>query len=977
MYVLRIEELGISLRVDALSPAAGRLRLAFPYDSDDEVGGRIEQLLQSQPGVEEVRREPRTHRVLVRYRNGSRLVGWIRELGEAVRGDPHPGSPDPPTAAPARIRLPTPKPSPTDGTPWHALATSSVLELLGTRWDGLDAQEVKERSDRFGPNAADEAAPRSRGKIFLDQISNLPTTLLVASSAASVLLGDLPEALVISAVVALNATIGFRVERKTEALLASWRRMESGSARVVRGGEIRIIPSVEVVPGDVLFCQAGDIVPADARVLDAHRLTCDEALLTGESEPQRKWPDPLPGEAPLAERRSMLFAGTVIGSGRGRAIATATGPATEMARVRSLVEEERAPKAPLEKRMERLAEQGTYWGAGAAGVVALAGLVRGRSPVIVLRSAIALAVAAFPEGLPVVVTAALVRAMGRLRDAGIVPRRLSAVETLGGVTVVCADKTGTLTRNEMQLELLDVDGTPIAPSSLASSRDGGDLPEAPAALALAAGVLNSDLEVLYGNGGVHVLASSTERAFVSAAQTAGLDLERLRRRYPRKLLRERQENVHYVVSQHDAPGGGSVLFLKGAPEQVLDLCDRDHARPLTDDSRRDVLERNEVLASRGLRVLALAWRRAEGDAPEDPRGFTFLALAALRDPLRSRAADAVRVATHAGIRTVIVTGDQRATAAAIAEQVGLSGEAHDGAELARLLDGAVNGDGTLERTSVLSRVTPAHKVQVVKALRERGHVVAMVGDGVNDAPALKAAHVGIAVGAGASDVARQTADVVLAHEDLRSILRAVGEGRIVQDNLRRAARYLFATNLSEVGLVLAGAVVGVEALTSLQLLWVNLLTDTLPALAIAFEPGEPDVLDRAPAPPDRAIIAPDEWRHVLRDGLLLAGLGGIALAAGGPAAAFAALPAAQLTYAVVCRAGRSDHGGMFPALVGGGAALHLGALLLPPLRAALKMPAPTAGSLLAYGVGILAPLVAHLFRSDEIVVKGSAQLAVA
>jgi Ca2+-transporting ATPase len=972
--MLDLKDLGVSLAVHTHATAARRMRLALPDGpADDELARRVASRLLAEPGVDGVSSDARTRRLLLRYRDGAPITRRIREA-----------TPPPSESAPAPSRAPRPRARPRDRRPhlivvrppaeaepreeipWHALAPDEALARSGSRPEGLDDAEVARRRRRSGLNVYEDQAARSRTAILLEQASNLPMALLLGSSATSLVLGDLPEAAAILAAIGIDLGIGYGIERQAETLLASWRTLESGEARVVRAGDVRNVPAVELVAGDVMLCQAGDILAADARVVEAHRLGCNEALLTGESEPRPKRPDPVPEDTALPDRSSMLHAGSTVTSGRGRAVVTATGRGTEMARVRSLIEAERAPRALLERRMEDLTVQAARWSLGAAGLLGAVGLLRGRPPGAVLRGAIALGVAALPEGLPLVVTATLVRAMARMRDHGIVARRISSVETLGGVTVVCADKTGTLTRNDMVLELLDVGGREVDPATVRAPPD--HLPADPAPLALAAAVLNSDLELHSGNGQLHVVGSPTERAFVTAAQRAGIDVERLRRRHPRRVLRERSGSVHYVTSEHDAPGGG-LAFLKGAPEQVLPLCERDPAGPLTDARRREVLERNRALASRGRRVLALAWRRIDG-APPEAGGFTLIALAALRDPLRPGAADAIRVADRAGIRTLMLTGDQTATAAAVAREVGLAGKAVEGAEL---VSGLARDGALLDSTSVLSRVTPAHKLEVVKALRGHGHVVAMVGDGVNDAPALKAADVGIAVGAAASDVARQTSDVVLVGEDLPSILRAVGEGRIVQDNLRRTARFLLASNLAEVGVVLGGALAGVQPLTSMQLLWVNLITDTLPALAIAFEPGEPGVLDRAPAPPGRPIIAPGEWRQVLRDGLLLSAVGGVALVAGGPAAAFAALPTSLLAYAVNCRAPGSRRGDLFAALIGGGAALHLGALLLPPLRAPLRTPAPTTGSLLGFAAGLAAPLVAHLLASEEIVVNGPAR----
>jgi Ca2+-transporting ATPase len=649
----------------------------------------------------------------------------------------------------------------------------------------------------------------------------------------------------------------------------------------------------------------------------------------------------------------MLFAGTTIASGRGRAAVVATGPATEMARIRALVERTRQPPTTLERRVDDLGRKATAASAAAGGLAALAGIAHGRGAAAVVRSGVALGVAAMPEGLPLVVTATLVRATRRMRKHGMVVRRLGAIETLGGVTVVCADKTGTLTRNEMQLEILELAGE-SAPLPLVA-RPGDDPLARAGTAALAAAILNSDLEVHNGNGVLNVLGSSTERAFVEAARQAGMDVEAILRRYPRRLLRERDDRFHYVTSLHDAPGGGRIAFVKGAPEQVLSLCAEEAGQPIDAGARGRLLARNDALAADGLRVLALALRKLPPDADLPADGFTLLGLAGLRDPLRVGAAAALQDAARARIRTLVLTGDQRATAAAIARAAGLEGRALEWSEIVGEL--RAGGDGALEGVSVVARVAPADKLQIVEALRRGGEVVAMAGDGINDAPALRAADVGIAVSARATDVARQTADVVLAGDDLRAILAAIGEGRIVQDNLKRAVRYLAATNLSEIALVLSGSILGVEPISPLQLLWVNLLTDTLPALALALEPGRPEALDREPTPPGSPIVDRAEWPRIGLDAVTLAGVGGVAYLLGGPAAAFGALPASQLAYAWRCRAPGAPLSGRFVALVAGSTALHAGSLLFPPLAGVLRLPWAPGAALAGFAAGLAAGLI--------------------
>jgi Ca2+-transporting ATPase len=667
----------------------------------------------------------------------------------------------------------------------------------------------------------------------------------------------------------------------------------------------------------------------------------------------------------------MLYGGTVVAAGRGRAVVTATGPATEAARVRQLIEAQRAPRAPLVLRLGRLTNQVAAVGLGGALAAALAGLARGRPLGRVLRTAVALGVAALPEGLPVVSTAALVRCMQRLRERGMVVRRLGSAETLGGVTVICADKTGTLTQNQMRLEVLEVAGAPIDLQTTRARPQAlfRDLPT----LALAAGVLNSDVEVQRGGGGVALAGSATERALVEAARQAGLDVDALRAAYPRRVLRSRGNGLHYVISVHDAPArrGGAYAFIKGAPEQVLPLCAGDNAGPLTDERRRQLGARAEALAEQGLRVLALGYCRLRDPEAEALPGFTFLGFAGLRDPLRPGAARAVRAAAGAGIRTLVLTGDHSRTAAAVARQVGLRGAAlsGDGSLAERLRDPQVRA--RLHRLAVLSRVTPEDKLAAVAALRGQGDIVAMVGDGINDAPALKAADVGIAVGRGASDLARQVADVVLAREDLHSILVAVAEGRIVQDNLRRALRFLLATNLSELTLVLGAAVAGApDPLTPLQLLWLNLLTDTLPGLALALAPGDPEVLDRGPAPPGAPLLPAPLLRPIVRDGLLMSALGAAGFLTGAAPGAFGALSGAQLAYTTVCQAPGPGPDPLFLKLVGGSIGVQLLSLVVSPVRAALGLPGAAGREVLLFLLGLVLPWFAGRLDGEVIIRRG-------
>jgi Ca2+-transporting ATPase len=725
------------------------------------------------------------------------------------------------------------------------------------------------------------------------------------------------------------------MERRSEELLASWRVAEVGTADVIRDGRMQTVDAQDLVPGDLLVVRAGNVVPADARIIDAHRLTADEAPLTGESEAVVKSALPVARGTALADRASMLYRGTAIAGGRGRAVVTATGDTTELASVQRLATAARGPKARLQRRLAALTSNLAWAGIAASGLSALASLAWRRPALDVLRDTVALGVAAIPEGLPVTATAALIRAMGRMRASGIVVRRLGTAEALGGVTVTCADKTGTLTENQMRLESVWIAGRAIPAGEIHGAPVVG-----PVAALLAAAVLNSDLDYHHRrDGALEIAGSSTERALAAAAQLAGLDPRDLRARFPRDRLIERTDGERYVISEHTGPQGELLGFVKGAPEQVVALCE-------LGTGGRAILDENQQLARQGLRVLGAAWRNGHGR-------WHFLGLIGLRDPLRPGAADAVRAAARAGIRTIMLTGDQRLTAEAIAREVGLVGEVIEGRELPEVLRDRTR----MRRIAVVARVTPIDKVAVVEALRETGEIVAMAGDGINDAPALKAADVGIAVGARSTDLARQTADVVLEHEDLRSILTAVAEGRIVQDNLRRAIRFQVAGNLGELLLVLGGSAAGRGLLSPLALLWINLLTDTLPGLALALEPGDPRVLDRPPAPPHAPILDRRDWTRVVRDGTLIAGASAVAAIAGGPLAGFASIGAIQFGYAATCVAPGAVHDGKrFALLVGGSAVLHLLAVAAAPMRTLVHLQGSVPIALASFGLALGAPL---------------------
>ncbi|MDX2089815.1 MAG: HAD-IC family P-type ATPase [Kofleriaceae bacterium] len=918
--------------------AAGRIRLEVnKLLGDAKLAARIEQSVAERAGVTRVHANPRSGRVLIEVTPDAPLLDELATLARVHAREAKRNGSSPVASA-------------------HALSVETVVAALHTDLTaGLTEREAKRRLERYGPNVLEGVRPISRLGLAASQLANLPSALLLGSAVIALLLGDVVDAGAIVTVLGLNTAIGYHVERKSETLLAAWQRAEAGTADVVRGGKPLTIPAAELVHGDLVLVRAGDIVPADARLVDAHRLLVDESMLTGESEPVRKQIRATPRDAPLAERAGMIYRGTSIAAGHGRALITACGSASEVAEVQRLATSSRGPRARLATRLDALASRLAWSGTLAAGVSAIASLAWRRGPLEVMRDTIALGVATIPEGLPVTSTAALVRAMARLRERGVIVRRLGTTETLGGVTVACVDKTGTLTQNQMKLETLWLEGHRIAASRLAQVPYPAD---GPIAALLAATVLNSELDYHRDNGGkLHLSGSSTESALVHAAAEFGLDPQALSARFVREALHERSNGTHYVRTEHRARDGSRFELAKGAPEQIAALCGL--------DADSEVLRENAQLAEDGLRVLAVAARAARG-------AWRLLGLVGLHDPVRPGAADAVRTAARAQIRTVMLTGDQRVTAAAIAREVGLTGRVIEGSELPALL-AAPDAVQQLAEISVVARMAPADKLAVVEALRAAGEVVAMAGDGINDAPALQAADVGIAVGVQATDLARQTADIVLEHEDLRTILAAIGEGRIVRDNLHRSVRFQVAGNLGELLLLTGGALVGRPMISPLGVLWINMLTDTLPGLALALEEGDANILERPPAPPSAPILDDNDWRKIARDGSMLGALAGVAALLGGPLSAFAVIGASQFGYAAASRsAERVGSQGRFTWMVGGSAALHLAAVAVQPLRSLLRMQGPVPNALANFAIAAAVPLViAHRRRLLEIVRTGT------
>jgi len=775
--------------------------------------------------------------------------------------------------------------------PFWAEPPDRVAAALGSdAIRGLSPDEAVSRLARGGRNELRQAAGPNRWAIFLGQFKSLVIWVLIGAAVVSVALGEVVDGIAILAIVLLNAGIGFAQEFHAEQSLAALRQLSAPLARVIRGGAAQVVPAAEVVPGDLLALEAGDLVAADARLVTADSLRAGEAPLTGESEPVRK--DATfagTSETPLADRRCMVYLGTSITSGQGRAVVVATGMGTEVGRIASLLDQADDGQTPLQRRLDHVGRFLLTASFAIVFLVFVLGVLRGEAPGRMLLTAISLAIAAVPEGLPAVVTIALALGVSRMVRRRALIRRLPAVETLGCAEVICTDKTGTLTVGTMTVRHLRIgdreyqvtgEGYELSGAVL----DGGvpaAMDDTALRLFLTAAAGCSEAEVQSSPAGVRVIGDPTEGALLVAAAKVGLSRTKLEFAYPRVRVcpfdsqRKRMTIVRRVV-------GGLRGLTKGAPDMLLPLCTRmmdadGSIRPLGQEERAAIQEANAAYAGRALRVLAVAHRNlSEGEAasPDEEleADLTFLGLAAMHDPPRAEARDAVLRCQRAGIRVVMITGDHPATARAVAADLGILKEADQvasGVELQRMTDTELAD--RVSGISVFARVTAEDKLRIVRALKSRGLTVAMTGDGVNDAPAIREAAIGVAMGLSGTEVTKQAADMVITDDSFASIVAAVEEGRGIYDNIKKCLQYLLAGNTAEILVMLVAVLAGWPVpLLPLQLLWINLATDGLPALSLASDPVSPDVLARRPRKQDERLADGGFLRSVMATGCLTA-----------------------------------------------------------------------------------------------------------
>ena len=780
-------------------------------------------------------------------------------------------------------------------TDWHSLSVDALEQALQSTIDeGLTEREATHRLATVGPNELPKAAPPSPLATFLAQFSGLIVWVLIGAAFVSGLLGEWIDACAILAIVILNAILGFVQEFRAERSLAALRKLSVATARVIREGVMRSIPARELVPGDVIQVDAGDRIPADSRLVYATSLQTQEASLTGESTPVAKSIEPIAQTAvPLGDLRNMLFMSTVAVSGKGRALVTGTGTQTELGKIATLIRREEQverEETPLQRRLEQLGHTLLWLSLVIVGVVFLLGILRGVPFTMMFLTAVSLAVAAIPEGLPAVVTITLALGVTRMVQRHALIRRLPAVETLGSTTVICSDKTGTLTKNEMTVtalfqgeETFTVSGDGYNPTGTVQL--GGRLTDSrshPGLRALLrAGVLCNGAELHLEALAWRIIGDPTEGALLVAAAKAGLSKSDLDRENPTlgEVPFDSERKKMTVVRRTTS---GPVAYVKGAPDVLLGECTAwmthdGQVSSLTEETRQRILSANHQFALQALRILGVAMRPLDHvpevyQATRLERDLIFLGLVGMKDPIRPEAKAAVALCREAGIRTVMITGDHRDTASAIADDLGIMHsemQALSGIELNQLSDEEL--EKQVQGTAVYARVSAEHKLRVVRAWKKVGAVVAMTGDGVNDAPALKAADIGVAMGITGTDVTKEAADMVVTDDNFASIAAAVEEGRAVFDNIRKAVFYLLSCNMSEVLLMLLATLFGFPLpLLPVQILWINLVTDGLPALALAVDPKDPDVMRRPPRSPTERILTKERSLLLFAEGSFLA-----------------------------------------------------------------------------------------------------------
>ena len=796
---------------------------------------------------------------------------------------------------------------------------SEALEQFNSSIEnGLTNAEAAERLAEFGPNELVERGLKSPWRILWEQLTSTMVVILIIAAVVSAFLGDFKDSIAILAIVIVNAILGFRQEYRAEQAMAALKKMAVPTVKVRREGHVHEISARELVPGDIVLLETGNLVPADCRLLESTNLRVEEAALTGESVPVEKDADFVAtSSAPLGDRLNMVFMGTVVTYGRGLGLVVKTGMETELGNIATLIQATGQEATPLQRRLDQLGKGLAVAALFLVAIVFFLGLLRGEDIRLMFLTAISMAVAAVPEGLPAVVTIALALGAQRMLKRRALIRKLHAVEGLGSVTVICSDKTGTLTENRMTVIILDVAGHRVdlveelrresqrsisSPCVEPDKRVVNSVREHPVLpLLLAGGALSNDALLECEGDDYHIIGDPTEGALLVSAARVGLEKETLEEIFPRvsevpfESDRKRMTTVHQVkdwvvpgigelprglISNRGRDGQPSfVAFTKGAVDSLLDVCDRvlveDQVEPLNDSWRDRIMKANNEQAQSGVRVLGVAGRPWD-DLPQKTdqenleNELIFIGLVGMIDPARPEVKDAVHICKTAGIRPVMITGDHPLTARYIAEELGISknGRILTGDELGSI--SAEDLEKVVDEVSVYARVSPEHKLNIVQALQKKGQIVAMTGDGVNDAPALKKADIGVSMGITGTDVAKEASDIVLLDDNFATIVAAVEEGRRIYDNIRKFIKYTMTSNAGEIWVMLLAPFTGMPfPLLPLQILWINLVTDGLPGLALAIEPAERKIMQRPPFHPKENIFGRGMGRDILWVGVLM------------------------------------------------------------------------------------------------------------
>ncbi|MCS7115052.1 MAG: cation-translocating P-type ATPase [Nitrososphaerota archaeon] len=775
--------------------------------------------------------------------------------------------------------------------PWHAMRTEEVLDALKVGREGLPGQEASERLRKYGYNELVEKKRVTPFQIFLNQFKDIFVIMLLIAVVLSVAIGwykslsaaeggaldEYVDAITIGAIVALNAIVGFVQEYRSEKAIEAMKKLAAPRARVLRDGKEVVIPAKEVVPGDIILLEAGDRIPADARLIEAIELKTEEAALTGESTPVNKDVETVEEKTPISDRSNMVFMGTHVTYGRGKAVVVATGMNTEFGKIAEMVQTVEEEETPLQQKLGRFAKKLGIIIVVACVIIFILEVMREghhlENIVDVFMTAVALAVSAVPEGLPAVVTVCLALGARELAKRNAILRRLASAETLGAVTVICSDKTGTLTKGEMTVRQIYTSNKKFDVTGVGYEAKGEFLLDGKPVDVKADNDLLLLLEAstLCTNArydGANIVGDTTEGALIVAAAKAGVIKEELEKTFPRihevPFTSERKR----MTTVHRSPDGKVFAYTKGAPEVILERCTHiiinGEVMKLSERKRKEILKVNEEMAGKALRVLGVAFKEVSPSEAEKfdeetlENDLVFIGLAGMIDPPREEAKIAVKKCEEAGIKTVMITGDHKLTAVAVAKELGIlkSDEASmtlTGAELDAL--GDEEFEKIVEKVSVYARVSPEHKLRIVKFLKKKGHIVAMTGDGVNDAPALKQSDIGVAMGITGTDVTREAADIVLADDNFATIVNAVEGGRTIYNNIRKFSFFLMRCNFDELALIGTFALLGLELpLTAPMILWLNLVTDGGPALALTMDPPEKDVMKRPPRNPKEGIL---------------------------------------------------------------------------------------------------------------------------